>query len=202
MSLLGDRLAMVALPWLVYRSTGSALSTGLVFALYTLPYVLFGAFAGVLIDRLDKRLVMIASDVARTGLVILVPLAATVSLPAVYVLSFLIASAAVFFDPCKLAILPDLVSRDKLMRANSLLATGENVTEILGYAARGIHARVHLHDQRVPHRRGHLCGVGRVARPDPLQSAGARPRPRRWPARSAENCARGGTSSHSTAACV
>jgi MFS family permease len=136
-SQLGDRLAMVALPWLVYHSTGSALSTGVVFALYTLPYVLFGAVAGVLIDRLDKRHVMIASDVARTALVILVPFAAQRSLGAVYVLSFLIASAAVFFDPCKLAILPDLVGREKLMRANSLLATGENLTEILGYTLAG-----------------------------------------------------------------
>ena len=136
-SQLGDRLAMVALPWLVYRSTGSALSTGVVFALYTLPYVLFGAFAGVLIDRFDKRLVMIASDVARVALVMLVPVAAAWSLPAVFALSFLIASAAVFFDPCKLAILPDLVSRDRLLRANSILATGENLTEILGYTLAG-----------------------------------------------------------------
>ncbi len=136
-SQLGDRLAMVALPWLVYTSTGSALSTGVVFALYTLPYVLFGTVAGVLIDRFDKRRVMILSDLARTGLALLVPVAADVSLPAVYVLSFLISSAAVFFDPCKLAILPDLVSRDRLLRANSLLATGENITEIVGYAAAG-----------------------------------------------------------------
>ena len=128
---------MVALPWLVYRATGSALSTGIAFALYTLPYVLFGAVAGVLIDRLDKRLVMIVSDVARVGLVMLVPLAAQTSIVAVYGLSFLIASAAVFFDPCKLAILPDLVPREKLMRANSLLATGENLTEIVGYAVAG-----------------------------------------------------------------
>ena len=117
--------------------SGSALSTGVVFALYTLPYVLFGAFAGVLIDRFDKRLVMIASDVARVALVMLVPVAAAWSLPAVFALSFLIASAAVFFDPCKLAILPDLVSRDRLLRANSILATGENLTEILGYTLAG-----------------------------------------------------------------
>lgn len=136
-SQLGDRLAMVALPWLVYRATGSALSTGIAFALYTLPYVLFGAVAGVLIDRLDKRLVMIASDLARVALVMLVPLAAGRSLWAVYVLSFLIASAAVFFDPSKLAIVPDLVPREKLLRANSLLATGENLTEILGYTVAG-----------------------------------------------------------------
>jgi MFS family permease len=127
---------MVALPWLVYSTTGSALSTGVVFACYTLPYVVFGTFAGVLIDRLDKRHVMIASDVTRTLLVLLVP-AAAASLPAVYVLSFLIASAAVFFDPCKLAILPDLVAREKLLRANSLLATGEYLTEILGFTLAG-----------------------------------------------------------------
>ena len=136
-SQLGDRLAMVALPWLVYRATGSALSTGIAFALYTLPYVLFGTVAGVLIDRLDKRHVMIASDVARVALVMLVPVAAERSLAAVYVMSFLIASAGVFFDPCKLAILPDLVPQEKLLRANSFLATGENLTEIVGYTLAG-----------------------------------------------------------------
>jgi DHA3 family macrolide efflux protein-like MFS transporter len=134
---MGDRLAMVAFPWLVYTNTGSALGTGAIFALYTLPYVLFGAFAGVVIDRFNKRAVMIAADVIRAGLVLLVPFAAVWSLPAVYVLSFLMASAAVFFDPCKLAILPDLVTRDRLMRANSLLAIGENLTEVVGYALAG-----------------------------------------------------------------
>ena len=49
-SQMGDRLAMVAFPWFVYESTGSALGTGAVFALYTLPYVLFGAFAGVAVS--------------------------------------------------------------------------------------------------------------------------------------------------------
>ena len=136
-SQMGDRLAMVAFPWFVYQSTGSALGTGAVFALYTLPYVLFGAFAGVVIDRFNKRAVMIAADVARGALVLIVPYVATRSLPAVYVLSFLVASASVFFDPCKLAILPDLVSRDRLMRANSLLSTGENLTEIVGYSLAG-----------------------------------------------------------------
>ncbi len=94
-SQMGDRLAMVAFPWLVYRSTGSALSTGAVLALYTLPYVLFGAFAGVIvIDRLNKRSVMVAADVLRAALVLLVPFAANHSLFSVYVLSFAMASAS------------------------------------------------------------------------------------------------------------
>ena len=137
-SQVGDRLAMVAFPWLIYGSTHhSAFSTGAMFALYTLPYVLFGTVAGAFIDRLDKRRVMVAADVARAGLVLAVPFVADQSLAGVYVLAFVISSVAVFFDPCKLAILPDLVTKDKLIRANSLLATGETLTETVGYALAG-----------------------------------------------------------------
>ena len=137
-SQMGDRLAMVAFPVLVWRSTGSTLSTGLVFALYTLPYILFGTLAGVFIDRVNKRTVMVAADVVRALLVVVVPLAAAHSMPLVFVLSFAMATAAVFFEPSKLAILPDIVSTGSLMRANSLMATGENLTEILGYALAGL----------------------------------------------------------------
>lgn len=137
-SQMGDRLAMVAFPWLVYQSTGSALSTGVVLALYTLPYVLFGAFAGVVIDRFNKRAVMVTADVLRAGFVLLVPLVAGRSLAGVYALSFAVASVSVFFDPSQLAMLPDIVHPRDLMRANSLMSTGENLTEIIGYALAGL----------------------------------------------------------------
>jgi MFS family permease len=133
----GDRLAMVAFPALIYKATGSALSTGVVLALYTLPYVLFGVFAGVAIDRVNKRTVMVAVDLARAVLVLGVPLAAERSMAAVYVLTFVTASLGVFFEPCKLSILPDLVASTKLVRANSLLATGDNLTDVIGFAAAG-----------------------------------------------------------------
>ena len=136
-SQMGDRLAMVAFPWLIYARTGSTLGTGVILALYTLPYVLFGAFAGVVIDRFNKRTVMVIADVLRAGLIALVPIAASWSLPAVYVLSFLMASVAVFFEPTKLTILPEIVPHDRLLRANSLLTTGDNLTEVLGYGLAG-----------------------------------------------------------------
>jgi MFS family permease len=121
----------------VYEATGSALGTGAVFALYTLPWVVFGAFSGVIVDRVDKRRLMIAMDVLRAVLVLTVPYLAARSLPSVYVLAFVIASLGVFFDPAKLAIVPEIVPGDRLMRANSLLSTGENLTEILGWAFAG-----------------------------------------------------------------
>ena len=136
-SQLGDRLAMVAFPWLVYQRTGSAFSTGVVLALYTLPYVLFGAFAGVVIDRYNKRRLMIVADLVRAGLVLLVALAAYPTLPFVFVVSFLMASVAVLFDPCRLSLLPDIVEQRQLVRANSLLTMGENVSEIAGYSLAG-----------------------------------------------------------------
>lgn len=136
-SQVGDRLAMVAFPWLIYQSTDSAFSTGVVLALYALPYVLFGVVAGVVIDRLNKRLVLVGVDLLRAGLVLSVPVVAEWSVAGVYAISFLTASLGVFYDPCKLAILPDLVRPGQLVRANSLLATGETLTEVAGYALAG-----------------------------------------------------------------
>ena len=135
--MIGDRLAMVAFPWLIYQATDSALSTGIILALYTLPYVLFGTVAGIAIDRFNKRTVMVVADLTRAGLALLLPAVAARWLPGVYVISFLMASVAVFFDPCKLTLLPDIVARHQLMRANSLLATGEYLTEIIGYSLAG-----------------------------------------------------------------
>lgn len=128
---------MVAFPWLIYRSTHSAFSTGVTLALYTLPYVVFGMFAGVVMDRFNKRALMVVADLARAALVLCVPFLATRWLPSVYVLSFATASLTVVFDPCKLAILPDIVPPTRLLRANSLLASGDSLTEVLGYGTAG-----------------------------------------------------------------
>jgi MFS family permease len=136
-SQMGDRLAMVAFPWIVYRTTGSAVSTGVVLALFTLPYVLFGVVAGGVLDRVDKRGVMVAADIARGGLVLAVPFMAERSTSGVFVLAFLTACATVFFDPGLMALLPDIVPDRELLRANSVLAASAHITEIVGYSAAG-----------------------------------------------------------------
>ena len=136
-SQMGDRLAMVAIPWLVYTSTGSALSTGIALALYTLPYVLFGAVAGALIDHFDKRLVMVTADVVRAALVLALPFVGERSTAGIYALTFLVATATVFFDPSMLSLLPDIVPEDRLLRANSLLSSSATITEIVGYSLAG-----------------------------------------------------------------
>ena len=136
-SQMGDRLAMVAFPWLVYTTTHSALSTGVVLALFTLPYVLFGAVAGGVLDRLDRRGVMVAADIVRGGLVLAVPFVAQHSTAGVFALAFLTSCATVFFDPGLMTLLPEIVPDDGLLRANSVLDASSHVTEIAGYAAAG-----------------------------------------------------------------
>jgi MFS family permease len=92
----------------------------------------------VAVDRLNKRSLMVTADLIRAALVLVVPLVASGSLPAVYVLSFAIATAGVFFEPAKLAMLPEIVTPGRLLRANSLFSTSENLTEILGWAFAGL----------------------------------------------------------------
>lgn len=73
-SLLGTRISMVALPWFVLVTTGSAARTGLVAFAEMLPYVLIGGLGGPLVDRVGARRVAISADTASTGLVGLIPL--------------------------------------------------------------------------------------------------------------------------------
>ncbi len=137
-SQMGDRLAMVALPWLVYHRTHSAMSTGLMLAIFTLPYVAFGTAAGVLLDRLNKRAVMIAADVMRGGLVLSVPYVAQRSIDGLFVLAFATATATAFFEPGLMAFLPEIVRERDLLRANSLLSASMQSTEVVGFAAAGL----------------------------------------------------------------
>jgi MFS family permease len=136
-SQMGDRLAMVAFPWLVFRTTESALSTGIVLALFTLPYVIFGTIAGGVLDRVDKRGVMVAADIARGGLVLAVPFVASRTTGGLFALTFATATATVFFAPGLMALLPDIVSEEELLRANSVLAASEHIAEIVGFSAAG-----------------------------------------------------------------
>ncbi len=72
-SLFGDRLHQIALGVMVLGITGSALQTGLVFLAATLPNLLLGPVAGTFVDRWDQKRVMIASDLLRAGLVLVIP---------------------------------------------------------------------------------------------------------------------------------
>src|SRR4030095_11696394 len=93
-SQVGDGVSKVALLWFVYALTDSALKMSLIGVLQTIPPLLFGPLAGVLLDRLDKRKAMIIIDRVRTGLLASIPILygfGLLALPWLYVLVFVIA---------------------------------------------------------------------------------------------------------------
>ena len=124
---LGDGIALAAGPLLVASLTGDARLIALAATVQWLPPLLFGLFAGVLSDRLDRRLIVVTVDLIRT--VVLAVLAVTiltdrVSIAVVLGTLFLLGTAEVFADTTSQTLLPMLVSRDDLAVANSRLQTG------------------------------------------------------------------------------
>lgn len=137
-SLFGDRLHQVALGVLVYGVTNSPLLTGLVFLAATVPNILLSPIAGTFVDRWEHKRVMIASDLIRAGLVLLLPLAAFVEILLVYPIVFLITTVSLFFRPAKVAFVPRIVRRDDLLAANSATWTADTLADIGGFPVAGL----------------------------------------------------------------
>ena len=136
-TLLGDRIHVIALGALV-ATRGTALEVGLVFAATALPSVVLGPLAGVMVDRWDRRRTMIACDVVRAGLVLLVPLAFDVHIGFVYALAFLIATVTLLFRPAKTAVIPAVVGDRDLVAANSALSVPETAADLIGFPVAGL----------------------------------------------------------------
>jgi len=137
-SLFGDRIHLVALTFLVLGVTGSPVALAFAFLMATIPNLFFGPIAGALVDRWDHREVMIVSDLLRAGLVLLIPVAASINIVFIYPLVFLVTTVSIFFRPARGAIVPRLVRDEDLLPANSALWVGETFADIIGYAVAGV----------------------------------------------------------------
>lgn len=132
-SMTGDWVIFIALPLYMYQQTGSALATGAMFISNTLPRLLVGSVAGVFVDRWDRKRTMIVADFVRAAVVILLlGVIAAEQLWLIFPLAFLESSVSQFFNQSKNAIVPQLVKRRQLVTANSLSATSENLTRLIG----------------------------------------------------------------------
>ncbi|MFF3759717.1 MFS transporter [Streptomyces sp. NPDC002185] len=140
-SALGDALSKTALPLLVLALTGSGLHMGVIAMLSALPMMLIGVPAGAWADRLDRRRMMLWSDVGRALLVGAVPLAAWVGLPVlpvVYAVAVPVGVLYAVFEAACLSCVPSLVGRERLGEANSLLSIGNALGYIAGPALAGV----------------------------------------------------------------
>lgn len=137
-SITGDWVLGIALPFYVYQVTGSVLASGTMFVAEGIPPLFLGSLAGVFVDRWDRRRTMIAADLGR-ALVLLLVLAVRSRdrLWLIYPVAFLEATMAQFFNPARNALIPRLVGEDRLMAANSLSGLADNLARLLGPAIGG-----------------------------------------------------------------
>src|SRR5450759_167188 len=98
-STIGTALSSLAASILVFRLTGSALSVGLMLMATAAPSLLVGLVAGVFVDRFDRRRIMIAADVLRAGLALLIPFLVPVNILWLYIMVALSSAVGQFFEP-------------------------------------------------------------------------------------------------------
>ncbi|SEK93450.1 Predicted arabinose efflux permease, MFS family [Blastococcus sp. DSM 46786] len=124
---LGDGITLAAGPLLVASQTSDPFLVALAALLQRLPWLLFGLYAGVLADRVDRRLLVIAVDVARAvvlGVLTLALVTGQVTVGVVLAAMFLLGTAEVFADTTSGTLLPMVVGRADLGVGNARLMAG------------------------------------------------------------------------------
>jgi dTMP kinase len=116
----GDWVGFVAVASLVTRKGGDVggFAVAGVMVARMLPAILFGALAGTIVDRFNRKTLMMSADIARCGLYVLMPFLGP--LWAIYLVSFVIECWSLLWTPARDASLPNLVPRRQLGNANSL----------------------------------------------------------------------------------
>ena len=133
----GSSFSQFALPLLVYKLTGSALNLGITSAATFLPYLLFGLLIGAWVDRIDRKRLMIGTDIARA----LIPLLAGLHMLTVYWIygvTFVLSTLTIFFNTGEFAAIPSLVNQDDLVTANGRIQASYSAASIAGPLLAGV----------------------------------------------------------------
>src|SRR5581483_7782170 len=143
-STIGSALTSLAASILVSRQTGSALSVGLMLMATAAPSIVLGLIAGVFVDRLDRKRIMMISDILRALLVFSIPFLVGINYLYLYVIVLLCSCVGQFFDPAQSSVLPEVATDEELAAANSLMAISSFGATAVGFAASGFLATISI----------------------------------------------------------
>jgi MFS family permease len=139
---LGTQVSVLALPLIAVRTLrASTFDVAALSASSTLAFLLLGLPAGVIVDWLRRRPVMILADLGRLALIGSVPIAAAfgvLRLTQLFVVTLLVGMLSVLFDVAYQSILPSLVGRARLVEANSRLSATAESARVVGPGAAGL----------------------------------------------------------------
>jgi MFS family permease len=135
----GDSMTMLGLLLLINALTGSAAAVATLLIVMAVPQIVVGLVAGVYVDRLNRKAVMIGADLIR-GLVVLgfIAVQRADQLWLIFGLAALQAAVGTFFTPARSALLPAVVPGEGLLAANSALEISRVICGLLGTAAAGL----------------------------------------------------------------
>ncbi|PWI45000.1 MFS transporter [Streptomyces sp. ICBB 8177] len=135
-SFLGTQITYVALPLTAVAVLhASAMEAGLLSALETLPFLLFGLFVGILVDRRARRPILITANAIRFAALAWIPVAysfGVLTVPQLLAVTFLVGVMTVFFEIAYMSYLPGLVGYERLMEANGKLQASASTAEVAG----------------------------------------------------------------------
>ena len=136
LSQLASNMVLAGLMATVVLATGSNTANAVLILTFLVPAVAFSAIAGVLVERSDARLIMLASNLLRAGGIVLFLLVGS-NVGLILVINLLVSTVTAFFIPAELTAIPRLVDRRQLMAANSTFVLTINATFAIGFGFLG-----------------------------------------------------------------
>jgi len=140
-SISGSTITSLILVWLIYTETESALAITYMGIASILPTITIGLLAGVVVDRFDRRILMIASDLVRACAVAAVPLVLIwrgFSLPLILVVVAIVGLFSTVFRPATNSLLPRLVPAKSVQDANGVISASNSVVQMISNALGGV----------------------------------------------------------------
>ena len=132
-SMIGDWAFYAAMPVFILDRTGSVFLSGLVWTFIALPQVVLSPIAGVYVDRLNRRHIMIASNIAQAGaMAVLLIVGSSVGVALALGLILVESILATIYSPAENALLPTVVGDDDLPTANALNALNDSIARVAG----------------------------------------------------------------------
>ncbi|MGZ3608807.1 MAG: MFS transporter [Ktedonobacteraceae bacterium] len=138
---LGSSITLFALPLLVYKISGSALDLGIASAATFLPYLLLGLILGAWADRVNRKRMMITTDVGRALVILTIPLLFALGLLTlwwIYIVAFIHATLTICFEAGEFAAIPSLVNQEDLVTANGRIQASYSGASIVGPLLAGV----------------------------------------------------------------
>src|SRR5690554_1020408 len=137
----GNNIHYIAITWFVLELTGSGTATGTLLLLASLPWVLMGPISGIVVDRVNRKAIIVSMDILR-GLIVLwlgwTVYSGIAGFTHLAIATILTSSCGAFFDPAVTATIPNIVSDKNLQQANSYEQLSYQLTTIIGAALGGV----------------------------------------------------------------